>query len=41
MILHLQEVITGTLNLEQHIPMDVLLKFTKRYQFDLKELLDF
>lgn len=29
------------LNLEQHIPMDVLLKFTNRYQFDLKELLDF
>ena len=29
------------LNLEQHMPMDVLLKFTNRYQFDLKELLDF
>jgi hypothetical protein len=29
------------LNLEQHIPMDVLLKFTNRYQFDLKELLDY
>ena len=29
------------LNLEQNIPMDVLLKFTHRYQFDLKELLDY
>jgi hypothetical protein len=29
------------LNLEQNIPMDVLLKFTNRYQFDLKELLDY
>lgn len=29
------------LNLEQHMPMDVLLKFTNRYQFDLKDLLDY